>query len=83
MLSKISQHLVDAFVLDTLLNYITVRHVRGGICNLQSFSVLGLGAVMRKGTAFRLFWGGGRGNRMLLCSERMLFILFTYSYFKF
>lgn len=40
-------------------------HVHGGICTPQSRSVLGMGAVMRKGTAFLpLFWGGGRGNRM-------------------
>lgn len=40
-------------------------HVHGGIFTPQSCSVLGLGAVMRKGTAFLpLFWGGGGGNRM-------------------
>lgn len=59
MPSEISQHLVNAFVLDPLLNCITVRHMCGGICNLQSFSVLGLGAVMRKVTAFCLCFGEG------------------------
>lgn len=62
MLSKISQHLVNAFVLATLLNCITVCHVHGGICNLQSFSALGLGAVMGKVTAFCLCFGEGAGG---------------------
>lgn len=47
---------------DAQLNCVTAH---GGIHTPQSCSVLGLGDVMRKGTAFLpLFWGGGRGNRM-------------------
>lgn len=61
-MSKISQHLVNAFVLDAPLNCITVRHVRGGIFSLQSFSVLGLGAVRREVTALCLCFGEGAGG---------------------
>lgn len=82
-LSKISSW-VNAFVLGTPCNFVTVRHVRGGICNLQSFSVLGLGALMSKVTAFCFSFGEGMGEQnVLLCSEEMLLILFTYSYVKF
>lgn len=61
MLSKISSW-VNAFVLGTPCNCVTVRHVRGGICNLQSCSVLGLGAVMSKVAAFCLCFGEGTGG---------------------
>lgn len=62
MLSKISQHSVNSFVLDTFLNCITVCCVREGIRSLQSFSVLGLKVVMRKVTTFPLCFGEGSGG---------------------